>query len=170
MRAIKPAWFVPLTVKTDNLFQQMKKRRNHFAVVVDEYGSVMGIITMNDLLEELVGDLENDSSIPAEKPLIEKTADGWYINGAAPLETVARELAFNLPVDKYDTFAGFVFSLLGQIPEDGYMEELEINAAEIPGQNNEQDAPEKIIISILEVKEYRLEKALVRIIKKSENN
>jgi putative hemolysin len=144
--AVRPALFVPLSVKTNVLFRKMKKIRNHFAVVLDEHGSMMGIVTMNDLLEELVGDLEDDNTVPPDRPLIEKAGSVWYINGAAPLEKVARELETELPVDKYETFAGFVFSLLGQVPEDGSRPELEACG---------------LTIKVLDVGEHRLERALV---------
>jgi putative hemolysin len=146
-KALRQAWFVPLSLKTDVLFSRMKKNRNHFTVVVDEHGSMMGIVTISDLLEELVGDLEDDSSVPPDQPLIAAAGvNTWYINGAAQLDKVARELEIILPLEKYDTFAGFVFSLLGQIPEDGSKAELEAFGLKI---------------KILEVREHRLEKALV---------
>jgi putative hemolysin len=137
----------------------MKKSHNHFSVVVDEHGSMRGIVTMNDLLEELVGDLEDDSSVPEEKPLMESAGeDKWYINGAVPLDKISRELEISLPVEKYDTFAGFVFSLLGHIPEDGIFTEPAAVELEVP----ELEAPWKLTITILEVREHRLEKALVK--------
>ena len=154
-RAVVPAQFIPTTVKTDVLFGRMKKNRNHFAVVLDEHGGMMGIITMKDLLEELVGNLEDDLSVPPEQPLIEKTGPNtWIINGAVSLDRAARELDALLPLERYDTFGGFVFSLLGHIPEDcsitdGCQTELE-------------DAGLKI--KILEIREHRLEKALVSLI------
>jgi putative hemolysin len=147
-KAMRPARFVPFSVRTDILFRQMKTSRNHFAVVVDEYGSMMGIVTMNDLLEELVGDLEDDSSAPPEPPAIERKGENeWHIRGTAALDEVAGELEIELPVEDYDTFAGFVFGLLGYIPEDGNMAELETPV---------------LNIKILEIQERRLEKALVR--------
>lgn len=146
-RAVRPAQFVPITVKADVLFRNMKKNRNHFAVVLDEYGSMNGIVTMNDLLEELVGDLEDDNAAPPDKPLIESIRPGeWQINGAASLDKVAQETGLTLPVDQYDTFSGFVFSLLGQIPADG-------QTAEVEGDG--------LRIRVLEIHEHRLEKALV---------
>jgi putative hemolysin len=145
--AVTPAQFVPTFVRTDMLFNRMKKNRNHFAVVLDEHGGTMGIITMKDLLEELVGSLENDSTIPPEQPLIIKTGpETWLLNGAIPLEKAAKELEVNFPVDRYDTFAGFVFSLLGSIPEDGSQIELETG---------------EVKIKCLEIRDRRLEKALV---------
>jgi putative hemolysin len=152
-QAVKPAHFVPTTVRTDNLFEKMKKSRDHFAVVLDEHGGVMGVVTMKDLLEELVGNLDDDSSVPPEQPLIEKTGpDTWILNGAVSLDKAARELGADFPVERYDTFAGFVFSLLGRIPEDGSQAEMEE-----PG----------LKIKVLEVREHRLEKALVTLTEKN---
>ncbi|GHV52832.1 hemolysin [Spirochaetia bacterium] len=146
-RAVRPAQFIPITLKANVLFRNMKKNRNHFAVVLDEYGSMNGIVTMNDLLEELVGDLEDDNTAPPDKPLIESTGSGeWQMNGAVSLDKVAQETGLTLPVDQYDTFAGFVFSLLGQIPADGQTAEIEGHGLQI---------------KILEIREHRLEKALV---------
>jgi putative hemolysin len=146
-QAIEPAQFVPTSVRTDKLFELMKKTRNHFAVVLDEYGGMMGIVTMKDLLEELVGNLDDDSSNPPEQPLIEKTGPRtWTVNGSISLDKAAKEFGVILPVELYDTFAGLVFSLLGSIPEDGEQVELETNGLKI---------------KILEIHEHRLEKALV---------
>jgi len=146
-RAVRPAQFVPITVRTHTLFARMKKSRNHFAVVVDEHGGLMGIVTMKDLLEELVGNLDDDSSALPEQPLIVKTGPGeWILNGAVSLDKAARELDVTLPVERYDTFAGFVFSLLGQIPEDGSQAVLEAHGLKI---------------ELREIREHRLEKVLV---------
>jgi putative hemolysin len=147
-QAVKPAQFVPITVRTHVLFARMKKSRNHFAVVVDEHGGLMGIVTMKDLLEELVGNLDDDSTALPEQPLIVKTDAGeWVLNGAVSLDKAARELGVALPVERYDTFAGFVFSLLGQIPEDGSQAALETHGLKI---------------ELKEIREHRLEKALVK--------
>lgn len=164
MRIMRPARFIPLSARTDILFTRMKKSRNHFAVVVDEYGSVMGIITMSDLLEELVGDLEDDITVPEERPLIETAETGaWFIGGMAPLDAVSREIGVGLPVDRYDTFSGFVFSILGRIPEDGSTEELEVTPASDSVTGGSDEKIQTIKITILEVKDHRLERALVRI-------
>ena len=155
-KAVKPAQLVPITVRTDVLFERMKKNRNHFAVVLDEHGGMMGIVTMKDLLEELVGNLNDDISSPPELPLIKKTGpETWIVNGAISLDKAAQELGVPLPVDRYDTFSGFVFSLLGGIPEDGTQAELE------DGELN---------IKVLVVREHRLEKALVRVRKGPQNS
>ncbi|MDR1663722.1 MAG: hemolysin family protein, partial [Clostridiales bacterium] len=118
--AVRTAQFVPESVRTDMLFRNMKKNRNHFAVVLDEYGGMSGVVTMNDLLEELVGDLEDDHTAPPERPEIERIdEDTWRVEGTAPLDEVAEMLDVKLPVDEYDTFSAMVFGLLGTVPEDG---------------------------------------------------
>jgi putative hemolysin len=145
-RAVRQPQLVPATVKADNLFRNMKKRRSHFALVIDEYGSMLGIVTLNDLLELLVGDFDYNITT-AERPAIENLGDGsWRINGAASLDRVARETGRSLPVDQHDTFAGYVFSVLGQVPPDGEQSEVE-------------DCGLKI--RIIRIKDRRLEEALV---------
>lgn len=124
--AVKPAYFVPETVRADVLFRNMKKSRKHFAVVLDEHGGMSGIITMYDLLEQLVGDLEDDMTLPDELPLIERIdSKTWHIHGAAPLDKVSKQLGVLLPENEYDTFGGLVFGMLGTVPDDGTTPELE---------------------------------------------
>ena len=145
--AVQQAYFIPETVRADVLFRNMKTTRNHFAVVIDEYGGMSGIITMNDLLEQLVGDLEDDHTVPVEKPLIERIdSNTWSIQGTAPLDDVALMLGVNLPYDDYDTFGGMVFGLLGSVPSDDSTPELEEYGLQI---------------RITKIKERRLESAVV---------
>jgi len=144
--AIRPAYFVPETVRADVLFRNMQSKRKHFAIVLDEYGGMSGIITMNDLLEELVGDLEDDDSLPLE-PLPIEVIDSktWKISGWAPLKMVSQELGVRLPEEECDTFGGLVFSLLGYIPEDGSTPELEGYG---------------LSVKVVEIKDHQLIKAL----------
>lgn len=124
--AVRPAYFVPQSIRADVLFRQMKKTRNHFAVVLDEYGGVQGIVTMNDLLEQLVGDLDDDSDAPEEPGEIEQVDDTtWRILGSAPLDEVAERLKVQLPLEEYDTFGGFVFGCYGSVPDDGTQFEID---------------------------------------------
>jgi len=124
--AVKPAYFVPESVRADLLFQNMKNNRQHFAIVLDEFGGMDGIVTMNDLLEELVGDLEDDMSVPEEPLAIERIdSETWKIRGSAPLGEVDEQLGVPLPENEYDTFGGLVFGRLGYIPDDGSTPELD---------------------------------------------
>ena len=155
-KALRPCWFVPGTTGTHVLFRKMKARRSHFALVLDEYGSFDGIITMNDLLEALVGDLGEEDDA-AELPLIEKKGpDLWQIRGRANLDMAVREtgLHFATGGKNYDTFGGFVFTLLGRLPEDGEQCEFEYTA----------EGDKKLRITVTEVKGHRLETALVRLL------
>ena len=145
--AVHPAVFVPETVRADVLFRNMQKSRNHFAIVADEYGGMSGIITMADLLEQLVGDLEDDISVPAEAPLIERLdSRTWRVQGPAPLDEVSGQLGVPLPDEEYETFGGLVFGLLGSIPADGSTPELEEYG---------------LSIKVTQIKEHRLVSAVV---------
>jgi putative hemolysin len=150
-KALHPAWFVPNTVGTHVLFGKMKAKRSSIALALDEYGSFDGIITMNDLIEALVGDLGEDAD-----PSIEKTGpDCWRISGSTNLGLASKELgvSFNGAEKNLDTFGGFVFTLLGRLPDDG--EQCEI-AYPVKGGG-------KLHITITDVKDHRLESARIRL-------
>ena len=113
-QAVEKPYYVPETMKADVLFRNMKKEKKYFAVVLDEYGGLSGVISMHDLMELLVGDLDED-----EKEIIAVGENTWKISGGASLDDVAEELEIKLPVEEYDTFGGYIFGELGHIPEDG---------------------------------------------------
>lgn len=145
-KAVKPAYYVPETVRTDVMFQNMKKTRNHFAVVFDEYGGMSGVITMDDLIEQIVGSFDDDYLTP-EDPTIEKIdEDTWKIKGSAYLDDVSKQLGIPLPDEDFDTFGGLVFGVLGIIPEDGSTMEMDEYGLKI---------------KITEIKGRRLETAIV---------
>ncbi len=116
---MEPALFIPESMKANVLFQKMKQQRTYFAVIIDEYGGLSGIITVHDIMEALVGELEEKED--DEKPKdIEKLADDtWKIQGCADLDEVAEELDREMPVDTYDTFSGYVCGLIGRVPDEG---------------------------------------------------
>lgn len=145
--AVKPAYFIPESIKADDLFKQMKKSHNHFAVVMDEYGGMSGIVTMNDLLEQLVGELEDEFIEEDKEPDIEQIdSKTWKICGNISLDEVSERLNVTLPIEEYDTFGGFVFGSYGSIPDDGSEFEIDILS---------------LHIKVIEIKEHRLEKAIV---------
>jgi len=146
MNLIRPAYFVPETVKADVLFRNMRKTRNRIAIVLDEFGGMRGVITLNDLLEQIVGDLEDDDDPIQEKDVERIDANTWRISGTATMDEVSEQLEIELPVDEYETFGGFVFGNLGMIPDDGSTPEL--------------DACD-LHIRIQEVAEHKLIRALV---------
>lgn len=119
--AVHPAYFVPETIKADVLFRDMKNTRNSLAVVLDEYGGMVGIITLNDLIEELVGELNDEPADPEnEDPHIERIDDAsWRAIGNVELCDIEEETGVELASDDYDTLTGLVFDKLGMIPVDG---------------------------------------------------
>ena len=151
--AVRPANFVLESVRADVLFKNMQTARNHFAVVLDEYGGMQGIITMNDLLEQLVGELEDDSDAKEEVCAIEKTDSGtWKTNGNVTLDELSEALGIELVSNEYDTLSGLVFNTYGSIPEDGCEFEIETD---------------DIKVKVLEIKDHIVEKALVCLIEKA---
>lgn len=147
---VKPPFFVPETVKADVLFKNMKQKKNYFAIVLDEYGGMTGIVTITDILESIVGDFDEDTiTQQEEEPDIVKIDDAtWKISGTADLKEVEDELSISLDCEEVDTFGGYVFSVLGIVPEDGETLSTET---------------ELLSINITEVKEHRIEKTTVSI-------
>ncbi len=130
--AVREPYFVHETMKADVLFAQMKKRgAHHFAVVVDEYGGMTGIITVTDLVEELVGEFDDDEMNTPEPVLKSIGENRWIVPGITDLEEVNEMLEINLPSDEYDTFGGYVIDGLGEIPKDGLTAELECDGLHI---------------------------------------
>ncbi len=148
-KAVKPAYFVPESVKADVLFRNMKHSRNNMAVVLDEYGGMTGIVTMYDLIEQLVGDLGYSETPESQIPPIEKIDENtWRIHGSTSLEEVSECLGVSLPCEEYDTFNGLIFDALESIPEDGSTVEV---------------TTEGLNIQVIKLQEHQVEQALVRI-------
>jgi len=118
---VKPAFFVPETIKADVLFRKMKKTRNNMAVVLDEYGGMEGIITLNDLVERLVGDLGEDTpEEEAAEPHIEQLNETtWALIGNVDLYDIEQALDVDIGLEEVDTFTGLVFNELDMVPGDG---------------------------------------------------
>ncbi len=131
--SVKQPYFVPENVRADVLFEHMKKSRRHFAVVLDEYGGMDGVVTINDLIEQIVGDIDEDDDVNVNAtPEIERIdSKTWKINGSALLEDVAEQLDMNLPVDEYETFGGYVFAAYGVVTDDGSRFEMDIDGMHI---------------------------------------
>ena len=118
-KACYPPFFVPESMRANLIFREMREKRDYFAVVLDEYGCFVGIVTLHDLVETLVGDIDDRTDLPKPDD-IEKTGEHvWKIQGGAILDDVAEAINVELPVEKYDTFSGFVCGVLERVPEDG---------------------------------------------------
>ena len=119
--AVKAPFFVPETIKADVLVRKMKKTRNIMAIVLDEYGGMVGIVTLNDLIEQLVGDLGEDTpEEEAAEPHVEQmNGNTWAIIGNVELYDIEQALDVDIGLDEVDTFTGLVFGELDMIPHDG---------------------------------------------------
>jgi putative hemolysin len=115
---LRPAYFIPEKVAADVLFRDMQREKVSLAVVVDEYGGTRGIVTMEDLVEEIVGNIYDEyDEAPEAIQRIDDTT--WRIPGSAELEQLEDLFSIRLPEDEFDTLGGLVFSKLRTIPEDG---------------------------------------------------
>ena len=119
---------MPESIHADTLLNEMRRRKNHIAVVVDEYGGTCGIVTMEDLLERIVGNIYDETDDPASEMEIIPLGDGvWKIAGSADLETVCDELGVDIDENEdFDTLGGLVFSCLTVIPTDGTMPVVDV--------------------------------------------
>lgn len=145
--AIKPAYYVPETVKADVLFRNMKNNKESISIVLDEYGGVRGIITFTDLVECLVGEFsESDEDEETVDPIVALEENVWQINGSVMISEVEEALGIRLSDVESDTFGGFVLGLYGSIPEDGSTFEV---------------STDKLGIQVLEILEHRVERAVV---------
>jgi len=152
--AVKAPYFVPETLTADVLFKQMKQKRSRFAVLLDEYGGVSGIVTMNDLLEQIVGDLNDGPEEEGEAPEFEQLEENkWAVRGSMPLDELCENLGITLEEGDFDTFGGLVFDAYGFFPEDGSRFEIDI-------------AP--MHIKVIDIREHRIERAIITIEKKDE--
>ena len=115
---LRPAYVVPETKDLASLLQEFRRTSNHFAVVVDEYGAMDGIVTLEDLLEEIVGEIEDEFDVPEEQ--IEQLDDDSYrVDGRFPIEEFNSRFGTDIPDEDFHTVAGFVFGQLGRAPEPG---------------------------------------------------
>ena len=114
----KNAWFIPETTSVLDQLQEFKKKQRHLAFVVDEYGALMGIVTLEDIIEEIVGDIEDEHDIKIKGA--KKSKDGKYtISGNVTIRDINREFGWNLPDKNASTLAGLIFHEIKTIPEPG---------------------------------------------------
>jgi CBS domain containing-hemolysin-like protein len=117
-KLMREPYVVPETKKVAELLREMQQRRVHIAIVLDEYGSTAGLVTIEDLLEELVGEIADEYD--REEPQMEPLENGTYrVNGRLPIDDVNELLDVELPHEEWDTVAGLMLGLLGAVPTQG---------------------------------------------------
>ena len=156
--AVKPPYLVPETVGADVLLRNMRNRKEYFAIVMDEYGGTNGIVTLTDLIQCIVGDIEyadedgDETSIPEIEQLDETT---FAVTGLAPLSDVEKAIDRTLDEHDCDTIGGYILSVIGSIPED---------RATLTTEND------LLFIEVTEVKDHRIEKAIIKLKELSAEN
>lgn len=144
-KIMRAPYFVPENKKLDSLLQQFKKRRNHMAIVVDEHGGVSGLITLEDALEEIVGDI-SDESDKEESHIVKLKAKEWIVLGKTDIDEVNQKIPINIADSKeYDTFSGYVLYKTGRIPQE-----------------NEEILIDGFSITVKEIEGVRIKKYLIR--------
>ena len=129
---LRRAYFVPESVHADQLFKDMQSQKHHFAIVVDEYGGTAGVVTMEDLLEEIVGNIYDEFDPEEPQPIVQVKEGLWRVKGSARVEELADVADITIPEDAdYDTLGGMVMSCLSTIPEDGSKLTVETNGLRI---------------------------------------
>lgn len=145
---LRKPYFVPETKNIDALFFELQKEKQHIAILIDEYGGFSGIATMEDIIEEIVGEI--DDEYDEEDEIIEKIDDSNYLlDGNVNLDDLNEELGMHLESESSETIGGFIIDIIGEIPQDGYI--------------NRAVNYENYVFTILSVKERRIEKIKLHI-------
>ena len=145
-KTVKPAYFIPVTMKISLLLREMQRKRIHMALVVDEYGGVAGLVTMEDLVEEIVGEIRDEHDI--ESPVIQLSDGTLLIDASISLRDLREDYHVSLPESpEYETLGGFLMTTLQKIPQAGDMVETEgkrIRIVEMMGQKISKVKLEKL--------------------------
>jgi len=116
---MRPAHFVPHTNKATNVLREMQREKFHMAIVVDEYGSTAGLLTLEDLLEQLVGDITDEHEHEEERDVEQLGEDRYRVDASVPIGELEELLDVSLPHERWNTVGGLMFGLLGAIPKEG---------------------------------------------------
>ena len=115
---MREPYFVPENKKLDNLLQEFKKRKQHLAIIIDEHGGVSGLITLEDALEEIVGEI-TDETDTVEHHIIKTKPNEWRVLGKSEIDEVNETIKMDIPDSReYDTFSGYVLDQIGRIPHE----------------------------------------------------
>lgn len=115
---LRPAYFVPDTKKADALLTEMQSQRVHMAIVIDEYGGVVGLVTLEDIIEEIIGEIQDEYDLSEEEP-VQKDGDDYIFLGRIDLDDFNEVLDSHVPKVESDTLAGFLYDQFGRVPHDG---------------------------------------------------
>ena len=128
---MREAYFIPETKKCGELFSEMSEKRVQMAIVVDEYGGTAGLLTLEDIVESIVGNIHDEYDTEEEE--IAKINDNTFtVEGTTNLDEIDELIGADIPDGDYDTIAGFIISELGYLPKDGDMDTVELDNLKSP--------------------------------------
>lgn len=164
---MRESYFIPGTMPVDQLLAEFKKRKLHLAIVLDEHGGVDGVVSLEDLLEEIVGDIFDESDVPEKTVDIQANGE-ILIDGGQLVTDINNQFYLDIPEGDYDTIAGFIFTTLGRMPKPGdsivvdrILNEIEVEE-DLKKESNGHDAflaqsSSKALITVEKVQSHRIE-------------
>ena len=144
---LRKPYFVPTSKKADELFEEMRSSKIQISIVVDEYGGTVGIVTMEDLIEEIMGNIFDEYDDEEVLEINELDENTFIINGTTDLEEVSIHLNITLPIDQYDTIGGFIIGQLGRIPNDDEQPEIQFGNLTFKVKSIHEKRIQEIIVS-----------------------
>ena len=154
-KAMDQPFFISQNMKADVLLKEMKIKKVYFAVLLDEYGGMAGIVTLHDIIETLLGEIQEDDDINEPDPIQQIDADQFRIYGQADIEDVEKALGISLEDEDCDTFGGYILNHYGQIPDEGSHFKVSLDLMDV---------------YVKEVKNHRIGQTIVQIKRKEEGN
>lgn len=154
-KAMDQPFFISQNMKADVLLKEMKIKKVYFAVLLDEYGGMTGIVTLHDIIETLLGEIQEDDDIEEPDPIQQIDADQFRIYGQADIEDVEKVLGISLEDEDCDTFGGYILNHYGQIPDEGSHFKVSLDLMDV---------------YVKEVKNHRIGQTIVQIKRKEEGN
>ena len=152
-KAMDQPFFISQNMKADVLLKEMKIKKVYFAVLLDEYGGMTGIVTLHDIIETLLGEIQEDDDIDEPDPIQQIDADQFRIYGSADIEDVEEALNISLENEDCDTFGGYILNHYGQIPDEGSHFKVSLDLMDV---------------YVKEVKNHRIGQTIVQIKRKEE--
>lgn len=154
-KAMDQPFFISQNMKADVLLKEMKIKKVYFAILLDEYGGMTGIVTLHDIIETLLGEIQEDDDIEEPDPIQQIDSDQFRIYGQADIEDVEKALGISLEDEDCDTFGGYILNHYGQIPDEGSHFKVSLDLMDV---------------YVKEVKNHRIGQTIVQIKRKEEGN
>ena len=135
---IRPAAIVPESKRLNVLLKEFREQRYHMAIVIDEYGGIAGLITIEDILEEIVGEIQDETDDAEQEMIIPRDEAGYFIHALTPIEDFNEYFNVNMSADELDTIGGVIVQAFGRMPKVGENIDIDIFKFRISEGNNRQ--------------------------------